>query len=58
MQQTGYEWELDKAEPEWRKMIWPKPHVEEIMEQNIELKKEDWMMKCMKGIRNVTDYAK
>jgi hypothetical protein len=46
---------LDKAEPEWWEMIWPKPHVKEIMEQNIELKKEEWMMKCMKGICNVTN---
>ena len=58
MQQTGYEWELDKAEPEWRDRDKPKPHVKGIMKQKIELKKEDWMMKCMKGIRHVTDYAK
>ena len=47
--------ELKQAKPDDWKRIWPKRDLNEKMKQSIDQHKENWVLNCMKGVRNVTN---
>ncbi len=55
--ESDQEEELNKAKPDGRKMIRPKWDMKEKMKQTIDQDKENWVLNCMKRVRNVTSTA-
>ena len=57
IKESDEEEELNQAKPDGWKMIWPKRYMKENMKQSIDCQKENWVLNCMKRVRNVTSTA-